>query len=251
MAREKTGDKIGETADGAEAAPAARPEGGRGFGVRIIYDELKRDILEMRLAPGAGLDETRLSERFQMSRTPVREALVRLVAEGLATTLPNRNTIVSPIDLANLPVYFDALTLMYRVTTRLAALKRTAADIERLKDEQAKFAHAVRSADALAMIGTNRDFHVAIAEAGRNRYYTDLFTRLLDEGRRILRVYYSSFDDHLPDPYVAEHDEMIAAIAARDAAAAEEVAGRHARQIIGQLQHFLASGEGAMISLRG
>ncbi len=236
----------GVTDDGGRAA---KPETGRGFGVQFIYDALKRDILEMRLQPGAGLDETRLSERFQMSRTPVREALVRLVAEGLATTLPNRNTIVSSIDFANLPVYFDALTLMYRVTTRLAALKRTDADIVRMQAEQAKFADAVRAADALAMIGTNRDFHVAIAEAGRNRYYTELFTRLLDEGRRILRVYYSSFDDHLPDPFVAEHDGLIAAIAARDADAAEELAGRHARQIIAQLQAFLASGAGASITL--
>ncbi len=231
------------------AGRATKPEAGRGFGVQLIYDALKSDILEMRLPPGSGLDETRLSERFSMSRTPVREALVRLVAEGLATTLPNRNTVVSSIDFANLPVYFDALTLMYRVTTRLAALKRTEADIIGLKAGQARFADAVRAADALAMIGTNRDFHVAIAEAGRNRYYTELFTRLLDEGRRILRVYYSSFDDHLPDPYVAEHDAMIAAIEARDADAAEQLAGRHARQIIAQLQAFLASGAGAAIAL--
>ena len=230
---------------------ATKPETGRGFGVQLIYDALKSDILEMRLPPGSGIDETRLSERFSMSRTPVREALVRLVAEGLATTLPNRNTVVSSIDFANLPVYFDALTLMYRVTTRLAALKRTDADIARMKAGQAKFADAVRAADALAMIGTNRDFHVAIAEAGRNRYYTELFTRLLDEGRRILRVYYSSFDDHLPDPYVAEHDAMIDAIEARDADAAEQLAGRHARQIIAQLQAFLASGAGAAIALGG
>ena len=237
---------------GNPAGETAKPEGGRGFGVQLIYDALKSDILELRLQPGAGLDETRLSERFQMSRTPVREALVRLVAEGLATTLPNRNTIVAPIDFANLPVYFDALTLMYRVTTRLAALKRTEADLARLREGQALFSEAVRAADAAAMIATNRDFHVAIAEAGRNPYYTDLFTRLLDEGRRILRVYYSSFDDHLPDPYVAEHDEMIDAIAARDAAAAEAIAGRHARQIVGQLQTFLASGTaGAAISLEG
>ncbi|SHF62721.1 DNA-binding transcriptional regulator, GntR family [Kaistia soli DSM 19436] len=234
-----------------DAARTAKPETGRGFGVQFIYDALKRDILEMRLPPGSGLDETRLSERFSMSRTPVREALVRLVAEGLATTLPNRNTIVSSIDFANLPVYFDALTLMYRVTTRLAALKRTEADIARLKAEQVKFAAAVRAADALAMIGTNRDFHVIIAEAGRNRYYTELFTRLLDEGRRILRVYYSSFDDHLPDPYVAEHDLMIAAIENRDADEAERLGGRHARQIIAQLQAFLASGAGAAIALGG
>ena len=58
------------------------------FGVQTVYDALKRDILEMTLPPGEALDETRLSRRFSMSRTPVREALVRLAAEGLVTTLP-------------------------------------------------------------------------------------------------------------------------------------------------------------------
>jgi DNA-binding GntR family transcriptional regulator len=132
-----------------------------------------------------------------MSRTPVREALVRLSAEGLVTTLPNRNTIVSAIDFAQLPVYFDALTLMYRVTTRLAALNRTREDLAAIRRYQADYAEAVERRDAIAMIQSNRDFHVAIAEAGGNPYYLSLFSRLLDEGRRILRIYYSSFDDKL------------------------------------------------------
>src|SRR5438034_10211739 len=59
------------------ATAIARP-GGRGFGVQTVYDALKRDILEMTLPPGEPLDETRLSRRFSMSRTPVRAALVRL-----------------------------------------------------------------------------------------------------------------------------------------------------------------------------
>ena len=97
---------------------------GRGFGMRRIYDVLRREIVEMTLPPGEPLDETRLSERFGLSRTPVREALVRLGGGWTGHHLPNRNTIVSTIDFEKLPVYFDALTLMYRVTTSLAAASR-------------------------------------------------------------------------------------------------------------------------------
>jgi DNA-binding GntR family transcriptional regulator len=70
--------------------PLRSDAGGRGFGVQTVYDQLRRDIIDLRLAPGEPLDETRLSQRFGMSRTPVREALVRLAADGLVTTVPNR-----------------------------------------------------------------------------------------------------------------------------------------------------------------
>lgn len=222
---------------------------GRGFGVQKVHSVLRKEIIEMTLAPGEPLDETRLSERFQMSRTPVREALVRLATEGLVTTLPNRNTIVSTIEFEKLPVYFDALTLMYRVTTRLAAMHRTEADIARIRLESARFDAAVEAEDALEMIGSNRDLHVAIAEAGRNPYYTELFTRLLDAGRRILRIYYSTFNDRLPRQYVNEHALMLEAIIARDADRADQLAADHAAQIIGQIQTFLASDVGARITL--
>ncbi|MCP6390628.1 FCD domain-containing protein, partial [Klebsiella pneumoniae] len=86
-----------------------------------------------------------------------------------------------------LPEFFDALTLMYRVTTRLAAANHTEADIAQIRTLQSTFALAVEERDALSMISTNRDFHVAIAQAGGNRHYVELFTRLLDEERRILR----------------------------------------------------------------
>lgn len=91
------------------------------------------------------------------------------------------------------------------------------------------------------MIGNNRDFHVAIAEAGGNPYFTSLFTRLLDEGRRILRLYYyRSFNDHLPRRYVNEHDAIIAAIEARDADLCETLAAEHADQIVSQIQSYIA-----------
>lgn len=222
---------------GTEASPADRK---RGSGARLVYDVLRDEIIELSLPPGSPIDENQLAERFAMSRTPIREALVRLAGDGLVTTLPNRSTVVSNIDFLALPAFFDAITLMYRVTTRQAALHRSEDDLAVIRQHEADFAHAVAAQDALAMIAANRDLHAAIAEAGRNPYYLALFNRLLDEGRRILRLYYLSFDDRLPQEYVTEHKDMIAAIAARDVAAADRLAAAHADQIVRQIQKLIA-----------
>ena len=91
------------------------------------------------------------------------------------------------------------------------------------------------------MIATNRDFHLAIAEAGGNAYFTSWFSRLLDEGRRLLRLYYyASFDDHLPRKYVDEHEAMIRAIEKGDAERCDELAAQHAAQIVRQIQSYMA-----------
>jgi len=232
MARADKGGK-GEAADGA-------PVRVRGSGAQIVYERVRQSIIDLRLQPGSPLDEVQLSEQFDMSRTPIREALVRLAAEGLVTTLPNRNTIVSAIDFVRLPVYFEALTLMYRVTTRGAAVHRSNADLDRINRFKLEYAEAVTSLDAGRMIESNRDFHVAIAEAAGNFYFTALFSRLLDEGRRILRLYYQSFDDRLPRQYVDEHESMVAAIAAREAELADQLADAHAAQIVRQIQSYIA-----------
>ncbi len=222
-------------------ALTALPPRMRGRGVQTVYEALRQAIVDLRLEPGSPLDEVTLAERFDMSRTPIREALVRLAAEGLVTQLPNRNTIVAPIDFARLPVYFEALTLMYRVTTRAAASGRTSRHLRAIRQHQAAYAQAVQGDDVPGMIGANRDFHVAIAEAGGNPYFTGLFTRLLDEGRRILRLYYyKSFDDHLPLRYVDEHEAIVVAIEAGDAALCDRLAAEHAGQIVRQIQSYIA-----------
>ena len=217
----------------------ARPV--RGAGVRTVYEQLRSAIVNLELPPGSPLDEVRLSRQFAMSRTPVREALVRLVGDGLVTTLPNRSTVVAPIDFEKLPVYFEALTLMYRVTTRAAALRRSPEQMAPIRAAQAEYVKAVERNDAAAMIATNRDFHLAIAEAGGNAYFTSWFSRLLDEGRRLLRLYYyASFDDHLPRKYVEEHEAMIRAIDKGDAERCDELAAQHAAQIVRQIQSYMA-----------
>lgn len=211
----------------------------RGSTAQMVYDQLRSAILDLTLTPGSPLDEVSLSAQFGMSRTPIREALVRLVGEGLVRTLPNRNTVVAAIDFEQLPVYFEALTLMYRVTTRAAALHHKAEDLPEIRRLEAAYAQAVAKQDALAMIAINRDFHMAIALAGGNAYFTGLFGRLLDEGRRILRLYYRSFDDRLPEQYVEEHGAMISAIVSRDAEAADRLAAAHADQIVRQIQAYI------------
>lgn len=223
----------------------------RGNGVQKVYDKLRQSILELSLAPGSPLDEMKLSEEFKLSRTPIREAMVRLAAEGLLTTLPNRNTIVAPIDFINLPVYFEAMTLMYRVTTRSAAVHRRPEHLVRIRALEDAYADAVDRKDALAMIATNRDFHVAVAEAGGNIYFTQLFSRLLDEGRRVLRLYYQSFDDILPRHFVDEHSSMVAAIEAGDADKADALAAAHAAQIVRQIQAYLARDTASGVDLSG
>lgn len=228
-ARVKPGPEIGDA-----------PQRAHGSGAQVVYDALRKSILELTLEPGSALDEVSLSGQFSMSRTPIREALVRLSAEGLVTTLANRTTIVASIDLVRLPVFFEALSLMYRATTRGAAVHRRAVDLVEIRRLQASYADAVNQRDVLGMIQTNRDFHVAIAVAGGNSYFTALFTRLLDEGRRILRLYYQSFDDVLPRRFVDEHETMVAAIEAGDADLADKLSARHAAQIVAQIQSYIA-----------
>ncbi len=221
----------------------------RGSGVIFVYDIVRDEILDLVLAPGSPIDEIQLAERFSMSRTPVREALVRLASEGLVTTLPNRSTVVANIDFLNLQAFFDALTLIYRVTTRLAAQHRTEENLELIRAQQAQFARAVEKHDALEMIASNAEFHKAIAAAARNPYFAGLSNRLLDEGRRLMRVYYLSFGDHLPHRYVVEHEDIIAAIIDRDVALADTLASAHADQIISHIKASIARDDRLHIAL--
>lgn len=219
--------------------PGQMTERKRGSGVKLVYDLLRDEILDLKLAPGSAIDEVQLASRFGMSRTPIREALVRLAGEGLIETLPNRSTMVSNIDFLGMPAYFDALVLMYRVTTRLAAQHHRPEDLKIIRAHQAEFSAAVTAQDALEMIATNAAFHSAIAAAGRNTYYFGFFDRLLGEGRRMLRLYYQSYDDRLPQGFVEEHEEIIAAIEARDIPAADRLGKAHGEQIVEQIGRLL------------
>ncbi|WP_120632128.1 GntR family transcriptional regulator [Ruegeria sp. EL01] len=221
----------------------------RGSGVQFVYETLRDEIIDLGLPPGSPIDEVKLSERFSMSRTPIREALVRLASEGLVTTLPNRASIVTPIDFLNLHTFFDAITLMYRVTTRLAAEYRTDQDLADIRALQTEFAAAATKGEVLTMIAKNAALHTAIAQAGRNPYYESLTSRLLNEGQRIMRPYYSSFGDRLPERYASEHDDIINAIEARDIALSDQLASAHAEQIVQNIRDLISTDRRQSIDL--
>lgn len=215
-------------------------------GAARVYGQLRRDILNVVLRPGAPLDESSLSQRFDLSRSPIREALVRLSSEGLVQILPNRSIVVAPIDFSSVPQFLDALDLIQRVVTRSAARFRSEdelTEIKRLADEyELAAATSLASGDSLPMTESNYAFHMSIAKAGRNEYYAAFYGRLLDEGRRILHFHLAYM---LLDPQISVeklgygHDDMIRAIEAHDLEAAEKAAHDHAMQFKGNFMSYL------------
>ena len=220
--------------------PAPAKTNGRGQGALRVYHALREEILRLEIAPGEVLDEVRIGRQFNLSRSPVREALIRLGSEGLVTTLPNKSTMVTPLRMEEFPNYIDALDLLQRATTRLAALHRTDADLADIRARQQAFEDSVAERDVLAMIEANRDFHVRIAEASDNRYLTDQVARLMDEGRRFLRLYFRSFDDIMPPSLNEEHYQIIAAIAEQDADLAERLAHEHTNQVSARFLAYMS-----------
>jgi len=214
----------------------------RGGGSKHVYDEIKRGILTLDLKPGIPLDETSLSERFEMSRSPIREALVRLSAEGLVEMLSNRSTLVAPINMTEFPRYVEALDFLQRINTRLAAQNRSDSEMQRMTEMAQAFDAACVKNDYLEMSATNRDFHMAIASAGKNAYLAQAYGKLLDEGRRILHMHFDYIKASTGVELLgSEHNEMIEAIRVKDVTAADRLAHEHTRQFHDRFVAFMSA----------
>ncbi|MGR3199614.1 MAG: GntR family transcriptional regulator [Paracoccus sp. (in: a-proteobacteria)] len=203
----------------------------KGTGWRHIYNTLHDEILSLKLQPGQLLDETTIAERFGMSRSPVREALIWLAGDDLVVTLQNRSTIVAPIDVLSFPKYVEALDVAQRLINRLAAELRTDNDLVIISERQNDFEVAVRKADWLSMSHANMQFHMAIANAGKNSYIASFYERLLKQGRRMLHLHFE-FIERTTDGYLLtdEHNDMLEAIRAKDIERADALAHAHTRQ---------------------
>ncbi len=212
----------------------------KGSGWKYVYQTLHDEILALALAPGQLLDETTLAERFGMSRSPVREALIRLSGDELVVTLANRSTIVAPIDILAFPKYVEALDIAQRMNTRLAAALRSEADLRLIARREKDFAAAVRTGNHLKMSETNMAFHMAVAAAGRNPYLASFYERLLNQGRRMLHLHFD-FLEQTHDGYLLtdEHADMLEAIRARDVDLADRLAHAHTRQFRDNFVEFL------------
>jgi DNA-binding GntR family transcriptional regulator len=168
-----------------------------------------------------------------MSRTPVREALIRLATENLVTLLPNRGARVAEQSLNSTRQFFEALSLVQRAITRWAALRSNGGLLDRAESHMTAFENAAAAYDPEQMASSNREFHLAIAECAQNTYVAKLYRELLDEGMRLthIAVVYdpqgeTSRADHLNE-IIRDHRAILAAIRSGDANAAERLGKSH------------------------
>lgn len=185
-----------------------------------------------------------------MSRSPVREALIRLAGEELVVTLSNRSTIVAPIEVATFPKYVEALDIAQRMNTRLAAQLRTDADLKAISKRQKEFEAAVKGANHLQMSEANKQFHMAIAAAGKNAYLASFYERLLNQGQRMLHLHFEYLErTHEGYLLTDEHNQMLEAIRMRDADLADELAHAHTRQFQDNFMNFMRENYTTDVSL--
>lgn len=222
----------------------------RGRGSTAVYEELREDILSLRMAQGSALDEVALAARFGLSRTPIREALLMLQREDLVTFLPGRSAIVTPHTMSNAHEYMDTLMLLSRAIIRLAAEMRTPESLERIRVRHADYAAAVAAGGIDAIVAADLAFHNAISAASGNTFLGSFYKLTLDYGRRMhLLHYYPLFDAEEAARCVDQHAAMLAAIEDGDAARSEELASDHVMSELRVVQRSLEPKVGIKFSL--
>lgn len=195
-----------------------------------LFDHLRRAILTLELAPGADLDEAELCERFDLSRTPVREILRELDGLGYANWRDNRGARVSDLSTRTLHDFFLAAPMIYGAILRLAARNTNDIQLAELRAAQETFREAIHSGSAAARALANTRFHEITGAMAGNTYLLPSFHRLLIDHARIGMTFYQPTTQAMADNLseaCTQHDAIIAAIAARDEEAAADLSDAH------------------------
>ncbi|UJH74228.1 GntR family transcriptional regulator [Burkholderia cenocepacia] len=188
------------------------------------YALIQRDIITMRLKPGAALNEADLVARTGIGRTPVHQAVHRLVLEVLSV-IPRKGLMVQPLSLDDIVAVIDVRRINEAHCAELAARLATPDDLARLAalldDGQA----CVDTHDVEGMMELDRAFHQTIAAAARNAVLADIL-RALHE--RSLRFWFVTLSEphHLADVQ-HEHRALFDRLSARDAAGARAAVEGH------------------------
>lgn len=132
-----------------------------------IYRDLQRQIVMMTLKPGTALGEQMLADRYGVSRTPVREAVIRLSEEGLVDVLPQQGTFVSRLDIALIPEAVVIRQALEGATAQQAARIATAADVNMLDDILAEQGLYRDRNQVDRFMGADEAFHEAIATVAK------------------------------------------------------------------------------------
>ena len=191
----------------------------------IVRQGLGEEIMTGRLKPGEFLSETRIADRFGVSRTPVREAIRSLAGDGLVTLRPRQRAMVRGQTAAEILDQFEAMAELEAACTRLAARRRTATELAEMEAAQAECLERAAAADPTGYYEANVRYHESIYAAAGNAYLRTETQRLRDR-LRFLRM----SQGHLPGRITEsshEHDAVLIAIRDRDEAAAADAMRAH------------------------
>ena len=205
-----------------------------------VYAAIRNRIVQGGLERGARIHQEDLAEELGVSRTPVREALRRLAAEGLVEMRTNRGARVADIGVAEMAAAYEARLVIEPGAARLAGALRPPAPLARMRAALAAQRRATpnvrRSFDA------NREFHLALVQASGNGFLVQFVQRLWVA--RIGEVIYER-QSETPERMqldADEHEQILAAIEAGDGRRAESLTRRHLSDAMQRFTSLLGSG---------
>lgn len=203
------------------------------------FAALKRDILDAALEPHQHYLEGALAERLGMSRTPVREACIRLQAEGLVEMVPRRGIKVVGFSARDMAEVYDLLATLESRAAELAVDRASAADLDDLDEAIAGMQRAINDNDLLAWAAADAEFHRRLVRASGNRHLTRAANQYADlvSRARLLTV---RLRDR-PSQSVADRRDLVAAIRDGDGKRASEMHRMHRRLAAATLIELLES----------
>ena len=188
-----------------------------------VYDRLRDAIVDGSLAPGEQLRDLDLAEQLGVSRTPVREAMLRLGRAGLVQAAPGRSTVVAPVDPHAVADAQAVVASMHALAVRQAVPRLRADDLDRMRRANDAFARAVEVGDVDAALAADDEFHgVAVQVCGNNALQA-VIEQFEPTLRRLERIRFAGLGAR---DSVSRHEELVLLCARGDAEAAASVAQR-------------------------
>lgn len=206
-----------------------------------VTDRIRNMIMEGELKPGEKIPERLLTERFGVSRTPVREAVKVLAAEGLVLLLQNRGAIVSRLTVAELDEVFPVLAALEGVAGELACANATDEEVAAIRRLNERMHSAFAESDRPAYFEINQKIHAAILAAARNPTLSNQHQLV---ARRASRArYQANLTVERWQQALREHDAIMAALEARDAATLGRLMKEHMEHKLTSLRPVIATAE--------
>lgn len=208
-----------------------------------LADEVRARVIEEIVtgvhAPGARLDEKSLADRFNVSRTPVREALRQLVASGLVVWRSRQGAVVAQASLQQLVEMFEMMAEMEAFAGRLAARRMTATERTQLQGLVDKVRASAADSDRSAYQKHNRAFHFFIYKGAHNQYLVEHAVALYDR-LAPYRAYELSREGEIHRVF-QEHEAIVQAISERDGIRAAHLLRAHAMPDMDLLGDLIAT----------